>query len=252
MIRSIITIGLTFAYILLLGPPLLLYAALTGNTDPLYNAAIAGARMGLWLAGARVTVEGGEKIPRGRPVVFMPNHQSNMDSPALFTNTPPVLGLAKKEFFRVPVLGRVMRRRGFIPVERANREQAIGAVEAAVRSLQAGHSFIGFPEGTRSRDGRLQTFKKGVFVMAIKAGAPIVPVSISGSRHLMRKGDWRIHSGPVRLRFHDPVPTAGCTLDDRARIIAQVREAILSGLEPDEWPPEPTAKPVGGFPPARK
>jgi 1-acyl-sn-glycerol-3-phosphate acyltransferase len=240
MIRSIITIGVTFAYILLLGPPLLLYAALTGNTDPLYGASIAGARMVLWLAGARVTVQGGEKIPRGRAVVFMPNHQSNMDSPVLFTNAPPVLGLAKKEFFRVPVLGRVMARRGFIPVERANRERAIAAVEEAVRSLQAGHSFVAFPEGTRSRDGRLQTFKKGVFVMAIKAGAPIVPVSISGSRHLMRKGDWRIYSGPVRLRFHDPVSTEGCTLADRARIMVQVREAVLSGLDADEWPPGAT------------
>jgi 1-acyl-sn-glycerol-3-phosphate acyltransferase len=73
-------------------------------------------------------------------------------------------------------------------------------------------------------------------VMAIKAGAAIVPVSISGSRRLMRKGDWRIFSGPVRLRFHDPVPTEGCTLSDRARIMAQVREAILSGLEQDERP----------------
>jgi 1-acyl-sn-glycerol-3-phosphate acyltransferase len=252
MIRSVITIGLTFAYILLLGPPLLFYAAMTGNTDPLYGAGLAGARMALWLAGARVMVEGREKIPRARAVVFMPNHQSNMDTPAIIVNIPSVLVLAKKEFFRVPVLGRVMTRRGFIAVERTNRERAIAAVERAARSLQAGYSFLAFPEGTRSRDGRLQPFKRGVFVMAIKAGAPIVPVSISGSRHLMRKGDWRIYPGTIRIRFHDPVPTEGSRLEDRGKIIARVRQAILSGLEPDERPLEAAESVPLGFPPGRK
>lgn len=238
MLRSIITVGLTFAYILLLGPPLLVYAALTGKTDPLYNAGVVGARMALWLAGAKVTVEGRENIPHGRAAVFMPNHQSNIDSPAVLAHTPPVLVLVKKEFFCVPVLGRVMMRRGFISVERSNREHAIAAVEEATRALRAGYSFLAFPEGTRSRDGRLQNFKKGVFVMAIKAGALIVPVSVSGSRHRMRKGDWRIYAGPIRVRFHAPVETAGCTLEDRGRIIAQVHKAVASGLEADERPLE--------------
>jgi 1-acyl-sn-glycerol-3-phosphate acyltransferase len=89
--------------------------------------------------------------------------------------------MAKKEFFQIPVLGIAMRRRGFIPIDRQNRERAIAAVDQAVRALKAGYSFLAFPEGTRSPDGRLQTFKKGLFVMAIKGGASIVPVSVSGA-----------------------------------------------------------------------
>jgi 1-acyl-sn-glycerol-3-phosphate acyltransferase len=129
-----------------------------------------------------------------------------------------------------------MRRRGFVPVDRGNRERAIQAVEQATRSLQAGHSFLVFPEGTRSPDGRLRSFKKGVFLMAIKAGAPIVPISVSGSRKIMPKGKFMISPGTVRITVHDAIPTAGTTIDDRERIMARARQSILSGLAPDEQP----------------
>jgi len=151
---------------------------------------------------------------------------------------PPVLILAKQEFFRVPVLGRAMRLRGFIPVDRKNRERAIQAVAKAVASLKAGHSFLAYPEGTRSPDGRVQTFKKGVFMMALEAGAPIVPISVSGSNKIMRKGKMRIRPGTVRITFHDPIATEGCTVQDRARIMQSVRRAILTGLAPEEQPLE--------------
>src|SRR5205814_8386122 len=122
--------------------------------------------------------------------------------------------------------------------DRENRQRALEAVEQVAKSLRAGNSFLVFPEGTRSPDGRLQRFKKGVFVMAIKAGAPIVPVSVSGSRKIMPKGEFAIHPGVMRITFHDPVPTEGCTVQDRARIMDAVRRAILSGLAPEEWPVE--------------
>ena len=236
MIRSVFVIAITFAYIVITGIPTVLYAIVTGNTDPVYRVGIAGARMALYLAGVRMEVRGAEKIPRGRPVVFMPNHQSNCDPPAMLVNLPPVLVLAKREFFRVPILGRAMRLRGFIPVERKNRERAIAAVEKAVEALKAGHSFLVYPEGTRSPDGRLQTFKKGVFVMAIKAGAPIVPISISGSAKIMRKGEIRIRPGRIRITMHDPVPTEGYSLEDRGKVIELVRSAVLTGLTEEERP----------------
>jgi 1-acyl-sn-glycerol-3-phosphate acyltransferase len=236
MIRSIFVTTVTFAYILILGTPLVLWAILTGKTDPVYNVGVVGARMALWLAGVRLDIRGAEKIPKGRAVVFMPNHQSNCDPPAVLCAIPPVLILAKREFFRVPVLGRAMRLHGFIPVERKNRERAIQAVEKAAESLKAGYSFLAYPEGTRSPDGRLQTFKKGVFMMAIKAGAPIVPISISGSNKIMRKGEISMHPGTVRITIHDAVPTEGCTVDARAAIMDAVRAKILAGLNPEEWP----------------
>jgi 1-acyl-sn-glycerol-3-phosphate acyltransferase len=238
MIRAFLVTLVTFAYVLIVGPPLLIYSAIIGNTDLLYRVGLVGARMALWLAGVRLEIRGRGKIPAGRAVVFMANHQSNCDPPALVPVLPPVLVMAKKEFFRVPILGRGMLARGFIPVERRNREQAFEAVEKGVDALKAGKSFLVYPEGTRSPDGRLQSFKKGVFVMAINAGAPIVPVSISGSNKIMPKGKFIIRPGRVRITFHDPVPTEGFTIEDRQLLIGRVRQAILAGLEKDEWPVE--------------
>src|ERR1035438_1142428 len=171
MIRAIVVCVVTFLYILVIGLPFLIHAWLTRTTDKLYHVGINGARLALWLSGVRLEVHGREKIPHGRAAIFMPNHQSNCDPPAVISILPPVLVMAKQEFFRMPVLGTAMIYRGFIPVDRKNREKAIAAVERAVASLKAGNSFLAFPEGTRSPDGRLQTFKKGLFVMAIKAGA---------------------------------------------------------------------------------
>ena len=238
MIRAVIVTLLTFTYILVVGPPFLIHALLTGNTNPLYAIGRWGAKMAVWLAGARLEIRGLEKIPTGRPVVFMPNHQGNCDPPAIFSILPPVLVLGKKEFFRVPILGRAVLLRGFIPVDRKNRERAIQAVEEAVKSLKAGNSFLVFPEGTRSPDGRLQAFKKGAFIMAIKAGVPIIPISVSGSSKIMRKGEWAIHPGVVHITIHDPISTEGCTLDDRDHVMEQTRQTILSGLAKDEWPLE--------------
>jgi len=222
--------------IILLGGPLLVYAMLTGNTNPLYAAGLFGARLSLRLGGVRMEVRGRERIPTGRAVIFMPNHQSYADPPAIFAQLPPVLVLAKKEFFRVPILGWAMKRRGFIPVDRSNRERAIQAVHQAVESLSAGNSFLVYPEGTRSPDGRLQRFKKGVFVMAMQAGAPIVPVSISGATKIIPKGSLCVRPGSVRITFHDPVVTAPGTRRDREAIMTAVEKAIIAGLAPQEYP----------------
>jgi len=130
--------------------------------------------------------------------------------------------------------------RGFIPVDRKSREKAIAAVEKAVESMKAGNSFLAFPEGTRSPDGRLQTLKKGLFVMAIKAGALIVPISVSGARKIMPKGQFMIHPGRVRITIQDPMSAANYRLEERRDLMNRTRQAILKGLEPDEWPlPEP-------------
>ena len=236
MIRAILVTFFTLLYILLVGLPFLIHAWLTKNTDKLYQCGITGARMALWLSGVRIEVHGLEKIPRGRAAIYMPNHQSNCDPPAVITILPPVLVLAKQEFFRVPVLGTAMIYRGFIPVDRKNRERAIAAVERAVASMKAGNSFLAYPEGTRSRDGRLQTFKKGLFVMAIKAGALIVPISVSGARKIMAKGHFVIRPGQVRITLHDPISAENYTFEERRELIHQTRQAILTGLDPEEWP----------------
>jgi 1-acyl-sn-glycerol-3-phosphate acyltransferase len=238
MIRAFLVTLVTFTYVLILGPPVLIYGAISGNTDPIYNIGMLGAKMALWLAGVRLEIHGLDRIPRDRPVVFMANHQSNCDPPALLAVLPPVLVMVKKEFFRVPLIGRGMVQCGFIRVDRSNREQALEAVEKGVQALKAGKSFLVYPEGTRSPDGRLQRFKKGVFVMAIKASAPIVPISVSGSNKIMPKGKFVIRPGDVRITFHETVATEGFALEDRQIIMERVRRGILAGLEKGEWPRE--------------
>jgi 1-acyl-sn-glycerol-3-phosphate acyltransferase len=238
MIRAFIVTTLTFTYILLIGFPFLIHAWLTKNTDKLYHCGIIGARMALWLSGVRLEVHGLDKIPHGRAAIYMPNHQSNCDPPAVICVIPSVMVLAKQEFFRVPILGTAMIYRGFIPVDRKNRERAIAAVEQAVASMKSGNSFLAFPEGTRSPDGRLQTFKKGLFVMAIKSGALIVPVSVSGARKIMPKGKFAIHPGTVRITIQDPIPAENYLLENRRELIQATRQAILKGLDPEEWPVE--------------
>jgi 1-acyl-sn-glycerol-3-phosphate acyltransferase len=236
MLRTLIISLLGIVCILVLGGPLLVFALLTGNTGPLYAAGLFGARLSLRLGGVRIEVRGRERIPTGRAVVFMPNHQSYADPPAIFAQLPPVLVLAKKEFFRIPILGWAMKRRGFIPVDRSDRDRAIQAVEGAVTSLKAGNSFLVYPEGTRSPDGRLQRFKKGAFMMAIHAGAPIVPVSISGAARILPKGSRAVRPGCVRITFHDPVPTDIAGESDRVAIMAVVQASIMAGLSAEEWP----------------
>lgn len=233
MIRSFLVVSLSLLYTFAVGGPYLIYSLLTGNTDRLYQAGVRGVRLALWLGGVRAEVQGREKLCARGAVVYMANHQSNCDPPAIVSLVPPVLILAKEEFFRVPILGRAMRLRGFIPIKRKNRQEAIGALERGTELLGAGHSFLVFPEGTRSPDGRLLPFKKGVFIMAIKAGVPIIPVSVSGSRKIMAKGRLAIRPGKVRVTLHEPVRTEREAVEEVQR---RVREAILSGLDEGERP----------------
>jgi 1-acyl-sn-glycerol-3-phosphate acyltransferase len=236
MIRALFAISFTFLFLLVLGPPLLIHSRLVGNADLVYRVGVWGCKFALWLAGVQLEVRGREKIPADRAVVYMPNHQSNCDPPAVIAVLPRVAVLVKNEFCRTPVLGRAMLQVGFIPVDRKNRERALQAIEAAVESLAAGRSFMVFPEGTRSPDGRLQPLKKGAFVMAIKAQVPIVPISVSGSSRIMQKGRFVIRPGLVRITIHEAIPTQDCSMEGRRAIMERTRCAILSGLADNEWP----------------
>jgi len=236
MIRTVLVVMAAGAYMFWFFTPLYLIAWITRNSDALYRAGARGCRWAVWLAGIKLEIRGREKIPSGRAVVFMPNHQSMCDPPALMGILPPVLVLLKRSLFRIPALGPAMRMRGFVPIEREHRERAMQAVEEAVSKLRAGHSFLVYPEGTRSPDGRLLPFKRGAFLMAMRAQAPIVPISVSGAYKIMRKGEMSLHPGTVRITFHDPVPTEGHSGDARSVVIEKVRAAIIAGLAEDEKP----------------
>ncbi|MEZ5294097.1 MAG: lysophospholipid acyltransferase family protein [Vicinamibacterales bacterium] len=191
----------------------------------LYVLGHGGVAIALGVAGIRSRVAG--RRPTGRAVVFCANHQSNVDPPVLYRVLHPRLHiLFKAELRKLPVLGLVMETGGFVPVDRDSRERSLGSIERAAASIREGNSFLIFPEGTRSRTDQLLPFKKGGFIMAIKAQAPIVPVAITGGRAAMQKGSPIVRPVTVSVRIGDPIDTAGLTLDDRDDLIVRVRSAI--------------------------
>jgi 1-acyl-sn-glycerol-3-phosphate acyltransferase len=233
--RSIATYVAVATYVLVVGPPALLLAILIGRIGFLFTLGHFGIRMGLFLSGIRRRVYGSDRIQRTRAAVYAVNHASNVEPPIIFDALhelfPRLRVLYKAELRKLPVLVRAFDLAGFIPLERANREQSLPAIDRAADALREGNSFLIFPEGTRSRTGELLPFKKGGFIMAIKAGAPIVPVAIKGARDALRKGSLVIRPVTVTVRFGEPVETAGLTLDDRDGVIRQVRlqiEALLN------------------------
>jgi 1-acyl-sn-glycerol-3-phosphate acyltransferase len=230
-IRSLVTYVLTALYVLVAGIIGMAIAVPLRMKGVLYELGHVGVAMALALAGVRYTVAGRERVPAGRAVVFCSNHESNVDPPVLFRALHRRLHiLYKAELRKLPVLGRVMEVGGFVAVERDNREASMRSIEQAAASIRSGNSFLIFPEGTRSRTSELLPFKKGGFIMAIRAQAPIVPVAIHGGRAAMRKGSPIVRPVHVRVSIGEPVETAGRTVDDRDTVIAEVRERIVGML----------------------
>jgi 1-acyl-sn-glycerol-3-phosphate acyltransferase len=201
----------------------------TGSADLLYAIAMWIARTGLRLAGIHVEVEGEERIDPSATYIFMSNHVSNLDPPVLITRLPRRTSvLVKKELFQIPILGRAMLMGDLVPVDRRDREAAVNSMKEAENVTSRGLNLTVFPEGTRSRDGRLLPFKKGPFYLAMDSGVPVVPVTILGSERLMAKGSAIIRGGTVRMLFHDPIFPAN--FGDKEQLIAAVRGEIASAL----------------------
>ena len=230
-VRSFLAYISVALFVLVTGPIGMLLAMTVGWIGPLYFFGHTGAAMGMALAGIRFKVAGREHVPAGRGVVFCANHQSNVEPPVLFRAVHPRLAfLYKHEIDRIPVLARAFRMAGFVPIDRHDKEAAMQSIELGAAGLRAGQSILIFPEGTRSKTDELLPFKKGGFRMAIKAGAPIVPVAISGGRAAMVKGSAVIHPVTFTVRIGRPVETAGVDVADRDALIARVRQEIATLL----------------------
>lgn len=227
LIRSVLTYILTSLFVLVVGGIGLAIALLLRWQGLLYVIGHAGVGLAITTAGIKYRVIGREHIPGDRAVVFCSNHESNVDPPVLFNALHPRLHvLYKAELSKVPVLGKAMQLGGFIPVPRENREGAFRAIELAAQSIRDGNSFLIFPEGTRSRTDQLLPFKKGGFIMAINAQAPIIPIAVEGGRESMRKGSAIIRPVLVTIHVGEPIETRGMTADDRDRLIQMTRERI--------------------------
>jgi 1-acyl-sn-glycerol-3-phosphate acyltransferase len=205
------------------------WALLTGDIGPLYRWSMAIVRIGVRLARVRVEVAGVEHIP-AQACIFMSNHVSNLDPPIILPLLPfRSAFFIKRSLLKIPLVGYGMRLAGFVPVDRDGRPEAARAsVQAAREVLASGVNISIFPEGTRSRDGKLLPFKKGPFYLAMESGVPVIPMSIAGSEQMMTKGSLRIKPGAAHLTFHPPIHPQ--QFADREQLAQAVRAAISSGL----------------------
>jgi len=233
MIASLILLGT----IVVLGVPAAVvfipWTMLTGDASLLYNVSLNIVRTAFKLAGIRVVTRGLEDVPAHTACIFMANHVSNLDPPALLPRIPGRTSVfLKRSLTKIPVLGYGFKLGEFVPVDRDGRvESAVESVAAARRVLEKGLHITTFVEGTRSPDGRLLPFKKGPFYLAMEAGAPCVPISIYGTEGMMAKGSLQVKPGTAQIVFHTPINPKDFA--SREELMEAMRVAIASGLP--EW-----------------
>jgi 1-acyl-sn-glycerol-3-phosphate acyltransferase len=175
----------------------------------------------------RVRLVHGERLNGVQPCVYIANHSSWLDPLAVVEVLPDSVRFTPKiELLRVPLFGDALRAGKHLAIDRHNRASAVAAYEQAAAMIQEGISAIVFPEGTRTRDGQLQEFKKGPFVLAIVAQVPVVPLWIAGARDALPRGTLRLRPGPIEVRVGSPVPTTGLTYEDRDELMGRCREAM--------------------------
>ncbi len=190
------------------------------------------SRILVWVAGIRLKVEGLENIQKGQSYIVIGNHQSHMDIPVTVTALPlPIRIMSKKELFKIPVFGWGMRSVGILEIDRSNRKRAIETLSQAEGIILKNRlSILAFPEGTRSKDGKIHAFKKGPFILAINTQLPVLPISISGTRKILPKGTLKLKGGKVLVKIHSPISTKGLTIDDRHDLLKVSKEIIESGF----------------------
>jgi 1-acyl-sn-glycerol-3-phosphate acyltransferase len=191
------------------------------------------ARIGLALNNTSVELRGAEHLPDG-PFILMSNHQSNFDILSLIATIPRrIYWIAKKELFDIPIFGYSMRRGGYIPLDRSDGRKALKSMENAAAIIRQGSSVVMFPEGTRTCDGQLLPFKRGGFMLAVRAGVPVIPVTINGSGRVNPGGLIRLYSGKITLTLHPRITIPDGMKKSAAEewLMGRVQGAIASGLE---------------------
>jgi len=181
--------------------------------------------------GTTVKVQGLENIDPIKSYILVANHQSNFDIFAFLGYLPiQFRWIAKAELFRAPFMGWAMSRIGYIAIDRESPKKAYRSMLQAAEKVKKGFSVLIFPEGTRSPDGNLQPFKKGLFLIALKSQAPILPITICGTAKIMPKGAWRVHPGRVQIIIDPPLETAGVPPQKEEELSARVRSILMQHL----------------------
>ncbi len=244
-VRSVFFYAVFFISTILFGIAAIATSFVTHKSNWAHLVGRSWGNLNLWAAGVKVRVKGFENLDPRRSYVFLSNHQGWFD---IFT----LLGklrvqfrwLAKEELFKLFILGRAMRAAGYVPIDRSDRKKSLESLQRAAEKVQQGTSIVIFPEGTRSPDGVLQEFKKGGFILAIKSQQSLVPVAISGSYRVLRKGEnWMIEPGVIDVTIDKPISTVGLSIKDNETLMQTVRETIRQHLSPYERGPLPEGEP---------
>ncbi len=232
MIRSALLVVIAIVITAFMSSCAILFPLISPGENKVHKIANLWARMLLWVAGTRVDVIGKENVLMEKPQIFMANHQSDFDILIVLAHIPGQFRwIAKKELFKIPIFGKAMRNAGYIEIDRQNHEKALKSLDEAAQKIREGKSVVTFPEGTRSRDGKIRPFKQGMFHLAIQAGVPIVPISIIGAHEIMPKRTLKVKPGRITMVIDRPVDVSGYTLETRSELIEKIRHIILRNIE---------------------
>ncbi|HZL20808.1 MAG TPA: lysophospholipid acyltransferase family protein [Polyangia bacterium] len=244
MIRALVSL-ITFLISTIIGSIVSLIFGLVDRTGGLVlELCRVWSAIVLGVPGVKVEIEVRGRIDPHKPYVFMANHASMVDIWAMFLRMPvPVRFIAKKQLGQIPVFGWAMRAGRFVFIDRQNAASARRSIQEAAQRIKDGQSVAIFPEGTRTRDGKLGAFKKGGFHLAIDAGVEIVPLAIRGTRAVMPPGTPLIRAGRVQIEVDEPISTAGLGPSDRQQLLDRVYARIAAMLG------EPTVRGEGGMAP---
>ncbi len=229
------TISLFVLYVILviILIPVIVFCNIFRTAKPLYVLGRSAIRLGQWILGLRLQIDGLDGLDKKKAYVFMPNHLSFLDGPLMFMIIPRAVRIiVKKEIFRIPIIGWGMKIAEFIPVDRKGLRGGKQSVDRATSLMrEKGYDFLIFPEGTRSLDGTLKSLKRGGFFLAVNSQTDIVPVSIQGTFELMPKGQFFVRKGIIKVVFHPVISVKDCTLGNLPDLLEKVRLAIASGLD---------------------
>ena len=232
MIRSALLVVIAVIVTAFMSTCAFLFPIISPGENKVHKIANLWARMLLWLTSTRVEVIGRENVLMNKPQIFMANHQSDFDILIVLAHIPGQFRwIAKKELFKIPIFGKAMRNAGYIEIDRQNHEKALKSLDEAAQKIREGKSVVTFPEGTRSRDGKIRPFKQGMFHLAIRSGVPIVPISIIGTSEIMPKRTLKVRPGRISMVIDRPVDVSGYTLDTRGELVERIRDIIVGNSE---------------------
>lgn len=232
VVRTIVVVLWTTLITAVMGTAAIVAALFSKTGNAPHLVARTWARTILIAGGIQVTVRGMENVPRNGPSIFMVNHASLADIPVLLAFVKVQFRwLAKAELFKIPILGRGMRGCGYISIDRSDRKSAFDSLKKAADTIRNGVSVMIFPEGTRSKDGNIQEFKKGGFVLALDAGVPIVPVALHGTANILPKGTLRVYPEPVVIEIFRPIDPSAYHRKSKDDLIQRVRRIIRGAYE---------------------